>query len=123
MPVTITKPEIRVERDERGRRKRCRICARIENTTNKDVTRAISFFYKDSDGNLEHICTQEGIEISKLVKVGPNSHWGSVEVCCEIFCPETNQKFVAMGTKLDANNYVDVEKAEDNKEIKAKPVS
>ena len=123
MPVTITKPEIKVERDEEGRPKTCRICARIENTTKKDVTRAISFFRKDGDGNLEELCTQENVEIVGLIQKGPNSRWGSVEVCCKIFCPEGTETFVvAMGTKMDANNYVDVSKAEDKKTLKAKGV-
>jgi hypothetical protein len=124
MPVTVTKPELKVDRDEKGRAKECRICARIENTTAAKVKRAISFFYKDADGDLEEICTREDIEIDELVTIGPNSRFGSVEVCCEIACPESTKKIlVAMGTKMDANNYVNVDKAEDKKEATIKAAS
>jgi hypothetical protein len=123
MPVTVTKPEIKEERDSQKRLTGCRICARIENRTAGTVTRSISFYQVSSDGSLEHICTQDDIEVVGLVKNGDKERWGSVEVCCRIPCPDGKEKFlVAVGTQLDPNNYVEVDRADDKKETETNAI-
>lgn len=122
MAVKVTRPRIDRRIDKEKDREKCYVCARVENRTAKDVTRAVTFYRLVGDGkDPETVCTVEEVEVVRLrVFPGGNEAYGSVEVCCQIECRRAGDRYlVAMGTVLDANGAVDIDKAEDKKRTPA----